>query len=405
MKRMEDRKKLYQNLPNSPGVYLMKDAKGGVMYVGKAASLKRRVSSYFLRPHDSRIESMVAQIAKIGFQRTDTAIEALMLEAELIKKLAPPYNVREKDDKSFLCVEITKDKWPRVILARGKDVTQGTRFGPFTSATSIREALRIIRRIFPYNTHEPERVGTFARPCFDAQVGLCPGACVGGASREEYLKTVRHIKLFFEGKKAKILKLLQKDMKTAAKALDFEGAERLHRRIFALQHIQDVALIRDDELPPVDTGDMPRIEGYDISNISGTSAVGSMVVFRGSMPDKAEYRKFKIKTVEGSNDVGMLQEVLRRRFRHVGEGGWPAPDLILIDGGIAQVNAARQVLHELGIKIPLVGLAKGPERKKNELIGRVPPGVHARTLIAVRDEAHRFAIKYHKKVRGKAFLS
>jgi excinuclease ABC subunit C len=392
----------YRSLPETPGVYIMKDAAGAVLYVGKAVNLRRRVSSYFERPHDVRIQTLVARIAAIDRRDTDTAIEALILEAELIRKFSPPFNVKEKDDKSFLFIEITDDEFPRVILVRGRDVAgrRGTRFGPFTSASSAREALRILRRIFPWSTHDSERLGMFRRPCFDYEIGLCPGTCVGAISRKDYLKTIANLKLFLQGKKARVVKNLERDMRIAGKNLEFEAAEKLRRQIFSLKHIEDTALVSDSGivLPvPGNTAARPlRIEGYDISNISGTSAVGSMVVFEDGKPNKNEYRKFKIRTVAGPNDVGMLTEVLVRRFRH---DDWMSPDLILIDGGMPQVNATYRAMRAAGRKIPIVGLAKGPERKRNDIIGAVPKNVSLKTLIQVRDEAHRFAIKYHKALR------
>jgi excinuclease ABC subunit C len=399
---------LWKNLPDSPGVYVMKDALGEILYVGKAGNLKRRVSSYFLRPHEYRLERLVQSIDKIQIHKTDTAIEALILEAELIKKLKPPYNVREKDDKSFLFIEITKEKFPRVLLTRGKEKLElehgkSTFFGPFTSATNIREALKILRRIFPWSTHPPEKIGTLKRPCFEYEIGLCPGTCVNAISREDYMRNIQNLKLIFQGKKEKILKSLNKDMKMAAKKEEFERAVELRRQIFALNHIRDVSLIQEEG--PAFHATKSRIEGYDISNISGTSSVGSMVVFINGYPDKNEYRKFRIKTLTGANDVGMLKEVLRRRFSHAGESGsWPLPNLILIDGGTGQVHGAQKVLNEIGLNIPVVGIAKGAERKRNDLIGRKPEGVDLETLIKVRDEAHRFAISYHKKLRDKRFL-
>lgn len=400
------REDLYKDLPETPGVYLMKNASGETIYVGKAANLRRRVSSYFSRPHDSRIERMVSVIAAVEHRPTDTAIEALILEAQLIKELVPPYNVREKDDKSFLCVEILREPFPRVILARGKDAVQGVRFGPFTSASALRDALRIIRRIFPWNTHPPEKVGTFPRPCFDYEIGLCPGTCVGKADRAGYARTISHLKLFLEGRKARLIALIEREMKAAAKRQDFEEAEKLKRRLFSLRHIQDVAIIREATLPSSaeDKTEEYRIEGYDISNISGASAVGSMVVFVNGRPDKSQYRKFRIRGEEAPNDVGMLREVLGRRFRRSGEEGWPLPHLVLVDGGIGQVNAARSVIKEAGLNIPIVGMAKGPARKRTDVIGRVPLGADLKTLVAVRDEAHRFAISYHKSLRGRRFF-
>lgn len=384
----------------------MKDKRGSILYVGKAGNLKRRVSSYFLRSGDWKTEKLMSAIAKIDYKRTDTAIEALILESELIKNYRPPYNVREKDDKSFLYVEITKDKFPRVLLVRGRErlaphrTSSGAGFGPFTSATSIRDALRIIRKIFPFSIHQPERIGKFSRGCFEYEIRLCPGTCIGAIDRKTYLKNIRNIKLFFNGKKKQILKSLEKDMKRASKSLEFEEAAKLRGQIFALRHIQDIALITEPDLLSTHYQLQSRIEGYDISNISGNFAVGSMVVFVGTKPDKNEYRKFKIRTVKQINDVGMMKEILRRRFNNP----WQLPDLILIDGGMGQVNAAKQVLLESGLRIPIVGIAKGPTRKANRLVGRLPKDIAKKTLIQVRDEAHRFAVSYHKKLRGDMFL-
>ncbi|MEK7138131.1 MAG: excinuclease ABC subunit UvrC [Patescibacteria group bacterium] len=418
---------VYKNLPQTPGVYIMKGAKGEILYVGKAVNLRRRVSSYFLRSHDYRLEKLVSLIKKIDHQKTDTGLEALILESELIKKHQPPYNVLEKDDKSFLYVEITKEKFPRVLLIRGKDLHEKSpsshnskflihnskRYGPFTSSSSLRKALKIIRRIFPYSTHDSKTLlasgytlNPSSRPCFDFSIGLCPGTCIGAISQKDYAKTIRNIKLFFSGKKHQILKSLEKEMKQASKELEFEKAEKVRRQIFALKHIEDTAFISDSSYSLLASGQTLnptfRIEGYDISNISGTSAVGSMVVFVNRKPDKNEYRKFKIKTVKGPDDTGMLREVLSRRFEHK---EWPFPNLILIDGGAGQVNAAKFVLAEYKIKIPVFGIAKGPERKRNDIIGILPKGVNKKTLIQVRDEAHRFAVSYHRKLRSKNLLT
>jgi len=427
--------KTLKKIPETPGVYIMKDARGKILYIGKAGNLRRRVSSYFQKAYDSRVEKLVSQIKKIDYRKTDTAIEALILESQLIKKYEPPFNVKEKDDKSFLYVEITKEKFPRVLLVRSKDfygekgltLSWVEGFGPFTSASSIREALRIIRRIFPYSVHpvpqseksefHPNLDVPFGmafgyghsdafvdwdcnlKPCFDYQIGLCPGTCIGAITRKDYLKNIKNIKLFLQGRKKRILTNLQKEMKNAGKNLEFEKAEKIRRQIFALQHIQDVALITDENFqsPISNFQKFYRIEGYDVSNISGTSAVGSMAVFTNGKPDKNEYRKFKIRTITQSDDVGMLKEILERRFRHT---EWPMPDLILVDGGRGQINVCRSVLEKFGFKIPVIGIAKGPKHKKNEIIGKIPRGISEKTLIKIRDEAHRFAISYHRKLRG-----
>ncbi len=401
-----DRSSLYKKLPETPGVYLMKDEKDRLLYVGKAGNLRRRVSSYFTRPHDNRIQKLVEEIDHIEHRTTDTAIEALVLEAELIKKYEPPFNIREKDGKSFLFVGITRETFPRVSLVRGKDLDKKDKkwrktFGPFTAASSLREALRILRKVFPFNTHDPDK--KYTRPCFDYQLGLCPGLCAHSISRAEYSKTLRNLILFLSGEKKKIITQLQKEMKLASRNLEFEKAQKLQRQLFALEHIQDVALISEGEISGgefVDRGDY-RIEGYDISNISGMSAVGSMVVAVNGRMAPEEYRKFKIRTVQGANDVGMMAEVLERRFSNK----WPLPQLLLMDGGAPQVNAARKVLQKLKLSIPVVGLAKGPERKRNDTIGLIPRGVNLETLIKVRDEAHRFAISYHRQIRAREFIN
>lgn len=435
---------LYKNLPQLPGVYLMKNAQGEIIYIGKAGNLKKRVSSYFLpvrrslgiggRANDLKTEKLVSEIAKIDYKKTDTVLEALILEADLIKKYAPKYNIKDKDNKSFLYAEITKEEFPRVILTRGKDIKEKSGFnfakatldkayfGPYTSSSSIREALKIIRKIFPYSLHKiGSRTSNFflearlrgkqqKRPCFDYELGLCPGTCAGLISRKGYSKIIKNIKLFFRGQKKRILKNLEKEMREESRQQEFEKAGKLRKQIFALRHIQDTALIKDEGFSfSIKNSKLEirnpefRIEGYDISNISGASAVGSMVVFVDSAPNKNEYRKFKIKTVLKSDDVAMLREVLERRFsRH--KNDWPLPNLVLVDGGKPQVNIAKKVLKNLCLKISVIGIAKGAERKKNEFIGIIPKFIDKNNLIKVRDEAHRFAIAYHKKLRGREFM-
>lgn len=407
-----------RTLPEAPGIYMMKNRTGEILYIGKAGNLRRRVGSYFSKSHDRRIEQLLAETATLTYKRTDTSIEALILESALIKKHEPRYNVREKDDKSFLYVAITKEKFPRVLLVRGKDILNDRAtyrfFGPFTAAGSLREALRIIRKIFPWNTHAIKDLATnhwplvkssrLIRPCFEYEIGLCPGTCLNAIAPSEYRKTVRNIVLFLDGKKNRIIKNLERGMKSASQRLEFEKAASIKRQLFSLRHIQDVALIGET---PITSGQSLvasgpyRVEGYDISNISGTSAIGVMVVFQNGQPDKNEYRKFRIRTVRGSNDVGMLREVFERRFKH---SDWPLPYLILVDGGIGQVRTAKAALTKHRLKIPVVGIAKGPRRKRNDFYGLIPPSISKKTLIMVRDEAHRFAISYHRKLRSRRSL-
>jgi excinuclease ABC subunit C len=377
----------------------MKNGRGEIIYVGKAANLKRRVSSYFTRPHDSRLEKLVSEIKRIDYRQTDTALEALILEAELIKKYRPFFNIKDKDDKSFLYFEITKDVYPRVMLVRGRETKKGERFGPFTSASSVRDAGKILRRIFPWNIHPPEKIGKFKRPCFDFEIGLCPGTCVGRADKAGYRKNIANLKMFLKGKKKALIKNLEKEMSRASEALDFEKAEKIKRQIFSLNHIQDIALIRDSDLPTGEKVEF-RVEGYDVSNISGDSAVGSMAVWENGDLNPNEYRKFRIRTIKQADDTGMMKEIIGRRFKN----DWPLPDLILVDGGLGQMSAAKKALAEAGLKIPILGIAKGPSRKADRIIGVIPKAVSKNDLLKLRDEAHRFAIGYHKRLRERKFL-
>ncbi|MBM3204874.1 excinuclease ABC subunit UvrC [Candidatus Uhrbacteria bacterium] len=406
-----------KQLPETPGVYLMKDAHGKILYVGKAVSLKRRVMQYFTKPHGEHIEEMMLYVRAIDWIPTGTAIEALILEANLIKHYWPKYNILQKDNKSFLYLVFTNEDFPKPLLIRGTDLEEGKKykkvFGPYTSGLSLRAALELVRKVFPWSTCTPGQ----KRPCFYVHLKQCPGVCIGTISKKEYAKIIRDLIKFFEGKKDFLLRQYRREMKTAAKQLKFEQAAELRRKIRFLEHIQDVAIMKREEsiTPPYEGGDggggsglFGRIEGYDISNISGTSSVGSMVVFENGAPNKSEYRKFRIKLVKGSNDVASLQEVLFRRFRNV----WRKPKVILIDGGLPQVHAAETILQSLNISIPLVGIAKGPERKRNDLFFssnadesfRALCLEHHTLLEKVRDEAHRFAITYHRNLRRRTSL-
>ena len=390
----------------------MKNGRGKVIYVGKATSLKRRISSYFQKAHDARIAEMVRQIRTIDYLVTGTVIEALILEANLIKRYWPPYNILAKDNKSWLYLVFTKDDYPRPLFIRGHDLddnaskTYKAVFGPYTSPKSVRAALDLLRKIFPWTTCEPGK----KRACFYYHLGQCPGVCIGVADKAAYQKTIRDLIRFFQGKKERIMKDYERQMKRASKEKRFEEAAILRNRLSALRHIQDVAVLKkEDTLPAGSRDPFGRIEGYDISTIQGTSTVASMVVFEQGAPAKAEYRKFRISKEASGDDFSAIREALTRRFRH---REWRMPDLLLIDGGAGQVQAALDVLKALQKTIPVVGIAKGPERKRNDLI--VPPKEAALratlepymdVLIHIRDEAHRFAISYHRKVRGRRMRS
>lgn len=395
----------------------MKDGHGAIIYVGKATSLKRRVRQHFERPHSNMIEEMTTLVREIDYIEKPTALEALILEANLIKFYWPKYNTLQKDNKSFMYLAITDEDFPKPLLIRGTDLDDDSSkkykavFGPYTSSRSLRAALDMIRKVFPWSTCEPNQ----KRPCFYAHLKLCPGVCTGRISKEDYGKIIRDLIKFFEGKKDDLLKQYQKDMKAAAKSQDFELAAQLRNKVFFLEHIQDIAILKreDDEVDRIKPGEAPinlfgRIECYDISHISGTSTVASMVVFENGAPAKSEYRKFHIKSHDQNNDVASMKEVLMRRFKH---DEWRKPDLLLIDGGLPQVHAAEEVLHFMEIQVPTVGIAKGAERKRNDIIcSRVSLELcqvceqHVDLLAQVRDEAHRFAIKFHRTTRSRNFL-
>jgi excinuclease ABC subunit C len=434
---MEKLKEKIKKFPKTPGVYLMKSAAGQVIYVGKATSLRDRVTSYFSHPHERRLENLVKEIYDVEHQTTPTVIEALVLEANLIKKYSPKYNVKEKDDKSFLYVAVSQEKFPKIFLIRGLEIKRLTPndkkqiarlFGPYTSAASLRAALDILRKIFPYRDCQafPKR------PCLQYHLKRCGAPCAGLVPGPDYRKNTKNLILFFEGKKEKILKNLKKEMDAASRKENFELAAKLRNKIFSLEHIQDVAVIKTENSR--DQGDRAsinifgRIEGYDISNISGTSATGSMVVFTDGKPNKNEYRKFKIKTVSTPNDVAMMKEIIARRLTHSSKKNnqslpvtryplhvtkiWPLPNLILVDGGWGQINAVKEILSGQKIKIPVLGIAKGFDRKQDRLLygeenpelGRLA-GQNKDILLQVRDEAHRFAIGYHKILRKKKLLN
>lgn len=393
-----------KNLPHSPGVYIYKNKSGEIIYIGKATSLKNRVGSYFVGAHDTKTEKLVSQIYNLDYKITDTVLEALILESNLIKKHQPKYNIQQKDDKSFSYFILTNDQFPRFIILRQTDLEDNKQiikhqFGPYISKKQMLIALGILRKIFPFHALKQKTESG----CLDFQIGRCPGPYADKISVVDYNKNIRGIKMILEGKKNGLIKKMEQEMKELSKQQEFEKAALLRNKIFALQHIQDIALISEDKKLTDKTEDF-RIEAYDISNISGQFAVGSMVVAVNGEMDKSQYRKFKIKTVEGSNDVGMMKEVLTRRFNNP----WTMPQLILLDGGKGHLNMGRKVLDSLNLKIPVVGVAKGPTRKKLELHAhfynqkdKVIKTLQNDQMIGnIMDEAHRFAITYHRKLRS-----
>ena len=431
--------KKIQSFPDSPGIYLFFNAKKEIIYIGKATSLKKRVQSYFKDNRTSRpIEQMMHEVVRINIKQTDSVLEAIIAEAHAIKKHMPKYNVLGKDNKSWNYIGITQEEYPQIQFIRqhdlytqfGKDVqihnfafsktAKNARkryqymFGPFPGLNT-KAAIRLLRQLFYISTCKPGA----KRSCLYYQMGQCFGVCIGDISPTEYKKHVMApLIMFLKGGKKRVISTLTKRMKRAAKEKNYEQAARLRDQIAALKRIHDIALINKsfthDAISHPDHSDELRIEGYDISHLSGTGVVGSMVVFSGNTPKKSAYRTFHIKSVIGQDDTACIKEVLTRRIAHGTKeaqkrGGvqfWPLPDLFLVDGGKPQVHAAKSVLQKHNIKIPVVGIAKGKGRKKNEFIlgqsskeSIVLIEKNKKTLIAVRDEAHRFALKFQRKQR------
>jgi len=400
-------------LPDSPGIYIYRGSDGKILYIGKATSLKRRVSSYFQKAHEQRIEKLVSEIASIETKDTSSALEALLLEAEYIKKYFPPYNIMEKDDKTFAYIAITDELVPRVIVTRPtqrEKVKAKYLYGPYTSAATARTALKLIRKIFPFHTlsSNTKRRHPDQTTCFDATIGLCSGICGGKQTMTDYRKTLGSLRLFLQGKRARTIASLKRSMITASKAQRYERAAQLRNQLHSLEHIRDIALLTRDEFDPtpkrINSYHIPhRIEAYDISHIFGEDAVGSMVVFTNGTIDSSQYRKFRIRGLHTPDDTSRIREVLERRLKHT---EWEYPELMLIDGGTAQLHTAQMVIKASGLTIPVAALAKGPDRKGNDLYSSDPMAklIPMQILIRLRDESHRFAITYHRQLKRRRLI-
>ncbi|MFH0768585.1 MAG: excinuclease ABC subunit UvrC [Chloroflexota bacterium] len=544
-----------KQLPASPGVYLMRDAEKNILYVGKAASLRHRVRSYFAGGQKllPKLQRMVARVNDLEFFVTNSEQEALILENNLIKRYRPHYNVRLKDDKTFPYLRINlNEDWPRVYITRRLEENGARYFGPFASAKSVRQTLKILKGIFPFRSCSRTITGSDSRPCLEYHIHHCVGPCIGAVSKQEYAEVIKQVILFLEGRLEKVVRGLESRMKKAAEALDFEKAAVLRDQIQAINRViegqriativrgeQDVIAFASDKdqayvqvffirggkligresfvlqgtsseepkqimssfikqfysstpyIPPLLLLQHPvedkttieswlqskrgarvhlrvpyrgnkkqlvkivaenaeqglqqlkikqqaapseltaalaeverelyllrlplRIECYDISNIQGKQAVGSMVVFDQGKPKPSHYRRFRIKTVVGANDYAMLQEVLRRRFKRSSlkssdastANTWAVlPDLVLIDGGKGQLSATLSVMQEMGTEsVPIASLAKEneevfiPQQREAIILPASSPGLQL--LQRARDEAHRFALGYHRKVRQK----
>lgn len=394
-----------RNLPDTPGVYFFLGIRKQILYIGKATSLRNRVRSYFApdlkEKRSELVEKMVAEAKTVEWTETDSVLEALILETNLIRTHKPLYNTRSKDDKSYNHLIMTNEEFPRVLVVRGKDLALQFKesdikyeFGPFPNGLLFREALKIIRKLFQfYDTAEPvgQARSKLARGKidFNRQIGLYPGL----QTKSEYGKTIRQLRLFLEGKKQQLIKELKREMMSLAKQEKFEAADWVKRRIFALTHIQDIALIKDEARIYRDEKRI-RLEAYDVAHLGGQDMVGVMTVMEGSEPAKSEYRKFIIKGFDRSNDPGALKEILSRRLKHK---EWPLPQIIVVDGSTAQKNAAQFVLRQHQLVIPVVAVVKDEHHRPKRLIGQKDLlELHKAAILLGNAEAHRFAINYHR---------
>ncbi|KKS13967.1 hypothetical protein A2617_04880 [Candidatus Daviesbacteria bacterium RIFOXYD1_FULL_41_10] len=412
-----------EQVPHGPGVYIFQDKAGRILYVGKAVDLRTRVSSYFSGKSDNiKTEDMVENIASLETIKVLSEIEALILEANLIKKYLPPYNIKLTDDKDYLYIKITGGHYPKIITARKNELSDAKKyFGPFPSSRVVRDTLKKLRRIFPWCNGTGNRAKGImkSRPCFYYHLGLCPGACVGKISRQDYNKIINRFSRFMEGKTDTLLHELKREMGKYSQKTMYEQAQTIKKTIDGLQYLMQSTSIKGylenpnflEEQNKFSLESLQndlglnkiseRIECFDISNISGKNATGSMVVLTAGELDKSQYRKFKIQLAGKPNDVAMMREIIRRRFKHQ---EWPMPDLIIVDGGRGQANVVNDELRTMNYELPVFGLAKKMEwlyRPDGNVI-RLPHSSFAlRLLQKIRDEAHRFAINYHRKLRSK----
>ncbi|HEX2792114.1 MAG TPA: UvrB/UvrC motif-containing protein [Candidatus Paceibacterota bacterium] len=406
------------DLPDCPGVYLFTRGKGKqkqVLYVGKATSLRDRVRSYFdddlIATRGPRLVDMVTQADSVDHETTPTVLEALVREAALIRRYLPLANSMGKDDKTFLYAVITDEEIPRVLAVRGAEIDfKGKKslltdlkyraiHGPFPSGYQLRAGLKLIRRVFPfYDTPKPVGEGNKhlqAKVEFNRQIGQYPR----DMSKSDYMRSIRNVSLFLSGRVKTLRLTLTRDMKQAAEEERFEDANLIKRQLFALDHIQDVSLIREDR-DERETG--PRIEAYDTAHISGTNAIGVMVVVENGTAQKKEYRTFRIRGEGGkslNNDIASLKEILSRRLGHA---EWPLPRAMVVDGGTTHKKAAEETLKGLGVAIPVVAVVKDEKHRPREVLGSIRAGISDADAVYANSEAHRFSLSNHRKARSRA---
>jgi excinuclease ABC subunit C len=399
-------------IPKTAGVYSFYSKKK-LLYIGKAANLKERVKNHFNQP-SYRDNLFMDKVDRIGFIKTNSEIEALIKEAGLIKKYQPDYNVVWKDDKNYFYFGITKEDFPRIFITHQPKEVEGEIIGPYVDGKSLKEALKILRKVFPYRSCKTMP----KNPCLWYQLDRCPAPCVFKSKlgkqigskqviskfKKSYSRDINNLISVFKKGKAKVEKDMEKEMRGLAKEERFEEADKIKHQLYSLKRVFSHSKIFDEVIEET-SKDWPykRAEAYDIANIQGKEATGSMVVFTNGRADKSQYRKFKIKRISTPNDIAMLKEVLERRFNHK---EWPLPDLVLIDGGKAQFNIAKKTCSEFkDIKIMAIAKRNNElyiEDSKKPLLLKNMPRQTFNTVLQMRDEAHRFAQKYHHSLRKRA---
>ncbi len=430
-----------KKLPKTPGVYFHKNANGEIIYIGKAANLRNRVRQYFQksRTRDPKTEALVMEIANIDWVEVETELDALFLEAELIRRYMPKYNILLRDDKSLTYVRIDyNSNHPTVTLTR-RPLDDGARyFGPYYSGLALRRGLKYLRRIFPFSTHKTNAIPK--RACLQYHLGLCPGIEQNKTDIKSYRANLKKLMQYLKGERVQLMRQIERDMKTASKKKDYETAAQLRNQLFALRSLSKQIIFSDREFLDISKDQglsglsnlltiMPprRIEGYDISHMQGTDNVASMVVFISGVPDKAAYRKFRLR-IPGNDDFAHMNEAIIRRLSEKNRKAWGVPDLFLIDGGKGQLSAALKARDAHGYTVPMIGLAKRDEeivmhkdlsgtalnRQTLQRMGGVmqetgefmtvllPKNSHiVKLLQRIRDESHRFAVSYHSVLKTK----
>jgi len=410
-------------LPTKPGVYLFKDKKGTVIYIGKAKSLRKRVASYFSKKPEIKTSIMLARLYDIDYVIAGSEMDALILEDELIKKYKPRYNIAWKDDKSYPLLKLTvNEKWPRLFLSRRKLKDGALYFGRY-QGQMVREVIRLVKRLFPIRWCKESPLRMRQQPCLYYRIGSCSGPCIGKIDQKGYLELVQGIVALLEGKMDKASAKLKAEMTKAAQEHDFERAAYLRDRMKILAKMIEGKRLERTPTPRLLSNlvelkkilklkkEPMRIEAFDISNIQGQDIVGAMVTFYGGLPLKNDYRKFKVRSLDKKpNDVAAMYEVVKRRYSGGQAKKLPQPDLVLIDGGLAQVNSAHKALSESKLKaMPVIGLAKREEEiffpgtSRPLKLGRRSSALQL--LQRVRDEVHRFAITYHRHRRSKSLFA